>query len=408
VNVAEDAELRLVRLLADAAPSQLLSPTFVQECEECMIQADAASLLETIVADKGAMAALFALEPLEEAVSAFSLLAALLDRVDADDPNAETKLAVALADAVIDFTGPNGEDTTAKKITFLSTLYNIRCNGQEKCALLTRMVKLAEPDMLNEGQALGNLITPENNDVPRIVAMLDAWNVPVDARRQLYQAVAAHALPGTRKQRFTLLLVDTYKDASQVDDLGLAAAKEAAIGAIQDPVTLFMQQRGMLTMPAIQALKSNSDTTKLYALLTVFQEGKLDDYTRHVKENGGESAVLQPYGLSSEQCIHYMRILSLCSLAAEQEEIPYTTIANTLELESVDQVESWVIAAVSSGLLVAKMDQLEQKVMVERAVVRKFDMDQWKALQSRLHLWKKNVSGILEAFKQTQATSANL
>lgn len=212
VNVAEDAELRLVRLLADAAPSQLLSPTFVQECEECMIQADAASLIETIVADKGAMAALFALEPLEEAVSAFSLLAALLDRVDADDPNAETKLAVALADALIDFSGANGEDTTAKKITFLSTLYNIRCNGQEKCALLTQMLKLAEPDMLNEGQALGNLLTPENNHIPRIAAMLDAWNVPVDARRQLYQAVA-HAIPATRKQRFTLLLVDTYKDA---------------------------------------------------------------------------------------------------------------------------------------------------------------------------------------------------
>ena len=109
VNVAEDAELRLVRLLADAAPSQLLSPTFVQECEECMIQADAASLLETIISDKGAMAALFALEPLEEAVSAFSLLAALLDRVSADDPDAETKLAVALADAVIDCPVVNGE-----------------------------------------------------------------------------------------------------------------------------------------------------------------------------------------------------------------------------------------------------------------------------------------------------------
>lgn len=45
---------------------------------------------------------------------------------------------------------------------------------------------------------------------------------------------------------------------SQVDSQGLAAAKEAAIGAIRDPVTLFIQQRGMLTMPAIQALESQS------------------------------------------------------------------------------------------------------------------------------------------------------
>ena len=42
-----------------------------------------------------------------------------------------------------------------------------------------------------------------------------------------------------------------------MDEQGLAAAKDAAIGAIRDPVTLFMQQRSMLTMPAIQALASN-------------------------------------------------------------------------------------------------------------------------------------------------------
>jgi translation initiation factor 3 subunit M len=145
----------------------------------------------------------------------------------------------------------------------------------------------------------------------------------------------------------------------------------------------------------------------LYGLLTIFQEGKLEDYNAFVKDNGGESAVLAPYGLSSEECIRYMRILSLCSLAAEHEEIPYSTIAKTLELPSEDEVENWVIAAVSSdGLLVAKMDQLQQKVMVERAVVRKFDIEQWKALQSRLNVWKKNVSGILEGFKQTQAGAA--
>ena len=95
-----------------------------------------------------------------------------------------------------------------------------------------------------------------------------------------------------------------------------------------------------------------------------------------------------------------MRILSFCSLAAEHEEIPYSVVAETLQTP-VEDVEKWVIAAVSSGLLSAKMDQLQQKVMVERSVVRKFDMEQWKALQARLHLWKQNVGGILEAYKQS-------
>ena len=136
----------------------------------------------------------------------------------------------------------------------------------------------------------------------------------------------------------------------------------------------------------------------LLELLKVFQEGNLVDYNSYIKSKGGD-AVLSQWELSSEDCSRHMRILSLCSLAAEHEEIPYSVVAETLQLTESGDVEKWVIAAVSSGLVSAKMDQLQEKVMVERSVVRKFDMEQWKALQSRLHLWKQNVGGILEAYK---------
>lgn len=146
------------------------------------------------------------------------------------------------------------------------------------------------------------------------------------------------------------------------------------------------------------------------ALLTVFQEGKLQEYHDFVKANGGDAAVTK-YGLDSTTCVKQIRILSLCSLAAEHEEIPYAVVSKTLQLDSSSDsansskvVEQWVIAAVSSGLLSAKMDQLQEKVMVERCVVRKFDMEQWKVLQARLKTWKQNVGGILDAYKQSQAS----
>jgi hypothetical protein len=151
----------------------------------------------------------------------------------------------------------------------------------------------------------------------------------------------------------------------------------------------------MLMLPAIQALANNANTKPLLTLLTIFQEGLLDDYLAF-------SGPL-PDGLSREDCVRHMKILSLCSLAADQEEIPYTNVATALQLSSEDQVESWVIAAVSSGLLAAKMDQLERKVLVERSIVRKFDKEQWRTLQAELTLWKNNIRNILEAFKQSQA-----
>ena len=141
----------------------------------------------------------------------------------------------------------------------------------------------------------------------------------------------------------------------------------------------------------------------LLALLTVFQEGKLQEYNQFLNQFGG-TAILAKYGLDPETCIRHLRILSLCSLAAEHEEIPYADVATTLALDTnkSEIVEQWVIAAVSSGLLHAKMDQLQQKVMVERSVVRKFDLQQWQVLQTRLRMWKTHVGNILQAYQQQQ------
>lgn len=43
-----------------------------------------------------------------------------------------------------------------------------------------------------------------------------------------------------------------------MDEQGLTLAKEAALGAINDPVSLFVHQRNMLSLPAVQALSKNA------------------------------------------------------------------------------------------------------------------------------------------------------
>jgi len=364
VNVAEDAENRLVALLASSG-----RPSFAQDCERCLLNGDAAGLIKVIIGDKGAMNQL-----LNGEEASFSLLAALLERVSVADQ--EAQLADALASAVV-----NELKDKDQQLRLLSALYNIRSSPEEKCSLLVRMVTLA-PTLAGR---LGELVEDA-------VKLLDGWSIKLEERRPLYKAIAQK--DNSKKQKFTLLLVDTYENASQIDSEGLEAAKEAAIGAIRDPVTLFQEQRSMLSSPAVKGLADKSETKELYDLLEIFQEGKLQEYMASNKQS-----VLSKYDLNEEDCIRHIRILSLCSLAAESEEVPYNLVAETLDV-SKDEVESWVIAAASSGLLSAKMDQIEQKIMVERSVVRKFDVDQWKSLQSQLQHWKLNLNGILDALQQ--------
>lgn len=183
---------------------------------------------------------------------------------------------------------------------------------------------------------------------------------------------------------------------SEVDDEARAAAKQAAVGAICDPVTLFNEQRIIMSLPPVTALKSTDG--EIYQLLEIFQQGKLEDFQSF--QNSNPSA-LSNNNISEEDAIRNMRLLSLCSLATEHEEIPYDAIAQTLQVEQ-SEVENWVISAVSSGLLSAKMDQLQHVVMVERCVVRRFGIEQWKILQERLNVWKKNVRTVLDGLKQSQ------
>ena len=260
VNVAEHAELRLIQLLADSCPSpQSVSPSFQSSCETCVGNADAAGLVRTVLGDAGAIAGLFAVDPADEAIGAFSLLAALLERVDGD---ADQKSLAATMAQTIAAAPVTGAEAAKKKVAMLAALYNLRSDGVEKVDLLSRIVALtaeSDPDALAEGSPLGDIL-----DAANVKKLTEDWGVGRADQRKLYRAIAdgvglvQDGGSAARKQKFLLSALATYAEASEVDAEALAAAKDAAIGAIQDPVTLFAEQRGMLLFPAVAALGNNA------------------------------------------------------------------------------------------------------------------------------------------------------
>ena len=280
VNVAEDAELRLVRLMATtSASTENVRPTFVSDCEACIAHGDAAQLMKTIVAEKGAIQALLALDDMGEAVSAISLLGALLDRVkESDGAGIRSGSSVStqlLTDVTASIVAATNAETAPKAVSLLATLYNMRSDPTEKVRLLVQMIRLttaSAPTLLEaSASVLGKWMDPA-----RLVAILDEWAVPPAGRRDLYRAAAdaSKIIPGSgapskqqqqQQQQFTLLLVATYS-ASDIDAAGIESAKQAAVGAIRDPVSLFVQQRTILSLPAIQALGQNNNGKGLKAV----------------------------------------------------------------------------------------------------------------------------------------------
>jgi len=424
VNISDDADPRLIRVLAPSTPNP---SSFESACANAIAAGDAAQLLRTVI-DNGAIAGLLGNDyTLEEAVSAFSLLTVYLDRVE--DMGVEKDLCGALAAAVGGQAG--GEEDTMrreKQSAMVAALFNLRSDGTEKVKLLTNIVDLADVSALTPGEPRGVSALADLLDYDAsLKSALVVWGGGADGianedLRALYKAMSRGMdrvlgalgkmeeqdkttaikveAAKERKQTYLLLFLETYKEESQLDKEAATFAQEASLQAIRDPIHLFSTQRRILSLPAIAALSKSQPA--LYDLLKIIMEGRLQDY-RDFTAMPDKMTVFGTFGLNEEECMKNMCLLSLVSLAGEHEEIPYSAIASTLNIDEND-VERWVIRAVSSGLMEAKMDQLRSVVLVERCAVRQFGKKEWSALKARLDKWKANVKGVLDALDKNGAS----
>lgn len=179
----------------------------------------------------------------------------------------------------------------------------------------------------------------------------------------------------------------------------LPVAIDTVVRAIKSPIANFSDRSAILD--CISAKQATGALGTLIQLLNIICTGSLDTYTAWAPAN---AALLKEHGVSVEEVGNSMRMLQLCTLAvaADQKEIPYSTIAKALQVAEAD-VESWVVDSIAQGLLEASMDQFKQCITVTRCVQRSFGPEQWKALQQKLSGLRKNVAGILETIKKNDA-----
>ena len=269
VNVAEHAELRLVRLLSNN------NSEFESTCETCIANADAVGLIRAILQSE----AFDNLLSMEDATSAFSVLSCLISRIPSKDD--QTTTTMELASAIV-----NSSDTFwTTRMDMLCSLFNLRPNGSDKCQLLQQIINLAakeQPSLLepttphsnitpatagqnkaNKSSSVpGNSALSETLQPPVLERLVQSWGPSTKDQQDLF-LLAAHSLAHYPSVRQSYLL-KVLKTSNSLD-----IAKDAAIGAIKDPITLFTEQRNILSLPAIQALSTQPGTSQMCPLLYI-------------------------------------------------------------------------------------------------------------------------------------------
>ncbi|MBA0697405.1 hypothetical protein Goari_020946 [Gossypium aridum] len=181
------------------------------------------------------------------------------------------------------------------------------------------------------------------------------------------------------------------------DSYVIGEAKEEAVRAVIEfvkaPDTFWCD---LLDMPAVGQLEKDAKYALVYQLLKIFLTQRLDAYLEFQAAN---STLMKSYGLVHEDCITKMRLMSLVDLGSnESGQIPYALIKDALRIND-DEVELWIVKAITAKLIDCKMDQMNQVVIVSRCTERIFGQHQWHSLRLKLATWRGNVASLISTIQ---------
>ncbi|KAH9626701.1 hypothetical protein KSS87_021600 [Heliosperma pusillum] len=282
----------------------------------------------------------------------------------------------------------------ALRLKILLNLYNLLEDGYSRYYVYLKALQLAASGKVTE-QVIPSF---KNFD-----SFLKEWNVSVQDQRELYLTIfnilRESKSSGKESCNFVAKYLATF---SQEEVNALSEVKDEAVNAIVEFVKASdMFQCDLLDMPAVAQLENDAKYSPIYQLLLIFLTQRLDAYLNFQTAN---SDMLKNYGLIHEDCVAKMRLLSLVDLASnESGQIPYAVIKDTLRVND-NEVEQWVVKAISAKLLDCKMDQMNQVVIVSRRTDRLFGHQQWVDLQSKLVTWRSNIANVVNTIQANKIT----
>ncbi|KAJ6926771.1 eukaryotic translation initiation factor 3 subunit M-like [Populus alba x Populus x berolinensis] len=307
-----------------------------------------------------------------------------------ESPDEELEMAKLICAKIIQ----QPSDKPVLRLKILFNLYNLLDNVYCRFYVYMRALNLAMSGKVTEH------IIPS---CKKIDSFLKEWNLEVQDQRELFLCVA-NALKDSKSSakdsfKFLTRYLATF---SGEDAYKIGEAKDEAARTIIDFVKApDMFQCDLLDMPAVAQLEKDAKYALVYQLLKIFLTQRLDAYLEFQAVN---SALLKSYGLVHEDCIAKMRLISLVDLAShESGRIPYTLIKDTLRIDD-DEVELWVVKALTSKLIACKMDQMNQVVLVSSCTERVFGRQQWQVLRTKLGTWRDNIANVINTIQANKIT----
>ncbi|KAJ8413006.1 hypothetical protein AAFF_G00105880 [Aldrovandia affinis] len=220
-------------------------------------------------------------------------------------------------------------------------------------------------------------------DLDQVRKWITDWNLDTEKKHTLLRLVYEALVDCKKSEPAAKVMVEllgsyTEDNASQAR----VDAHRCIVRALKDPNTYLFDH--LLALKPVRFLEGEL----IHDLLTIFVSAKLAAYMKFYENN---KDFIDSLGLSHEQNMAKMRLLTFLGMAAEFKEISFDTMLEELQIGAED-VEAFVIDAVRTKMVYCKIDQTQRKVVVSHSTHRTFGKQQWQQLHDTLNSWKQNLS----------------
>ncbi|XP_067931256.1 eukaryotic translation initiation factor 3 subunit M-like [Watersipora subatra] len=235
-----------------------------------------------------------------------------------------------------------------------------------------------------------NLMSWIPADIKQVREFSELWGLSKVKSQELLRGLHdAYVESGQRenasKVMIELLSSYTENTASQaVDD-----AVQCIVSSIADPQTFLLDH--LLTLKPVKLLEG----LQIYELLMVFVTGRLSDYLSFSEKN---KDYIEKLGLDDAQNVQKMKLLTFLHLAEGRSSIDFQTIQKEIEIPA-EEVEQFIIDAVKTKTVTAKLDQMNRKVLISSSTHRTFEKQNWLELGNQLELWRSNLEKTSDSFR---------
>ncbi|PRP82117.1 proteasome component region PCI domain-containing protein [Planoprotostelium fungivorum] len=241
-----------------------------------------------------------------------------------------------------------------------------------------------------------DLLIPQFKDIDRRII---EWGLSSTEKQRLYKSIRntyRNANRGKDAYDWSVRYLGTYDKDSQVTEESLKEAYETTLESIR--IQRVYRYDDLVDLLPIQKLQghSNSAYAQAHTLLQIYLRQDVKEFNRFVQSNPD---ALHQLVLDKEAATEKIRLLSIASIgasvASSSGQVNYSTIASGLDIQE-DEVEYFVVLAITQGIVEARLDQLNRTVTVTRSLHRTFGTEEWKQLSKNLSVWNDNVKLLLK------------